>query len=448
MFDKLIQEMIENATKNIIAGVSKEILSSSTSFENICSKTQDTLNTLGINLIQAICTQIDNIYEENRDRKVYYIKNTKERTILTSFGNVKLVRRLYRDNKTKQCFFALDELLSIPKHTRIETGLQAKLVEKATKTSFGEASRSISNNLSRQSIFNIVKNNVNLSQAKQKVEERKTIKELFIEADEDHIHLNDGKSAEVKLVYVHEGREEKGDRKELQNAKFFASVGSAEKIWSEVGTYVYTHYDISKCKIHLSGDGAEWIKNGCKDYFPGAIFHLDKFHVYKSITGACSFSSRSRSKIINALKIRDYDALESAYSNLIRNRLYTKKQMAENSFSYLDNNFDEITLVGGCPCSAEGHVSHVLSARMSSRPMGWSKSGAERIAKLRAFLYNKGNFYKIIKKRSNILKGKEVAKTINSSKKNYKNFYSCYAAVPLLCEKKTPYSDLLRGICS
>ena len=24
-------------------------------------------------------------------------------------------------------------------------------------------------------------------------------------------------------------------------------------------------------------------------------------------------------------------------------------------------------------CSAEGHISHVLSARESSRPMGWSK---------------------------------------------------------------------------
>ena len=26
-------------------------------------------------------------------------------------------------------------------------------------------------------------------------------------------------------------------------------------------------------------------------------------------------------------------------------------------------------------CSAEGHISHVLSARESSRPMGWSKKG-------------------------------------------------------------------------
>ncbi|MBM7624962.1 UPF0236 family transposase-like protein, partial [Sporohalobacter salinus] len=41
-------------------------------------------------------------------------------------------------------------------------------------------------------------------------------------------------------------------------------------------------------------------------------------------------------------------------------------------------------------CSAEGHVSHVLSARMSSRPLGWSKKGANQISKLRAFKYNGG----------------------------------------------------------
>ena len=30
-------------------------------------------------------------------------------------------------------------------------------------------------------------------------------------------------------------------------------------------------------------------------------------------------------------------------------------------------------------CSAEGHVSHVLSDRLSSRPMAWSETGADRI---------------------------------------------------------------------
>ena len=41
-------------------------------------------------------------------------------------------------------------------------------------------------------------------------------------------------------------------------------------------------------------------------------------------------------------------------------------------------------------CSAEGHVSHVLSDRLSSRPMGWSQRGADRMSKLRCYEKNYG----------------------------------------------------------
>ena len=46
-------------------------------------------------------------------------------------------------------------------------------------------------------------------------------------------------------------------------------------------------------------------------------------------------------------------------------------------------------------CSAEGHVSHVLSSRMSSRPMGWSKIGATQMAKLRAYYLNGGDMLEL-----------------------------------------------------
>lgn len=45
-------------------------------------------------------------------------------------------------------------------------------------------------------------------------------------------------------------------------------------------------------------------------------------------------------------------------------------------------------LVNGC--SAESHVSHVLSDRLSSRPMGWSQIGADRMSKLRCYDRNNG----------------------------------------------------------
>ena len=48
-------------------------------------------------------------------------------------------------------------------------------------------------------------------------------------------------------------------------------------------------------------------------------------------------------------------------------------------------------------CSAEGHVSHLLSARMSSRPMGWSREGADKMSRLRAYRANGGSFLELAK---------------------------------------------------
>lgn len=47
--------------------------------------------------------------------------------------------------------------------------------------------------------------------------------------------------------------------------------------------------------------------------------------------------------------------------------------------------------------STEGHVSHVLSSRMSSRPMGWSIQGATKMAKLRAYELNGGDMLELVR---------------------------------------------------
>ena len=55
-------------------------------------------------------------------------------------------------------------------------------------------------------------------------------------------------------------------------------------------------------------------------------------------------------------------------------------------------------------CSAEGHVSHVLSSRMSSRPMGWSKEGAGQMGRLRAYYYNGGDMLELAQYQNQELK--------------------------------------------
>ena len=47
--------------------------------------------------------------------------------------------------------------------------------------------------------------------------------------------------------------------------------------------------------------------------------------------------------------------------------------------------------------STEGYVSHVLSDRMSSRPMGWSKKGMAKMAELRAYYYNGGDMLELVR---------------------------------------------------
>lgn len=47
--------------------------------------------------------------------------------------------------------------------------------------------------------------------------------------------------------------------------------------------------------------------------------------------------------------------------------------------------------------STEGHVSHILSARMSSRPMGWSVTGASKMAQLRAYDLNGGDMLELVR---------------------------------------------------
>lgn len=62
--------------------------------------------------------------------------------------------------------------------------------------------------------------------------------------------------------------------------------------------------------------------------------------------------------------------------------------------TYVLNNWSAVMLclheeiVDGC--SAEGHISNVLSDRLSSRPKGWSKTGADRMSKLRCYERNYG----------------------------------------------------------
>ena len=82
------------------------------------------------------------------------------------------------------------------------------------------------------------------------------------------------------------------------------------------------------------------------------------------------------------------------------------KELHTSELGAAKTRFIERTVRG---CSVEGHVSHVLSSRMSSRPMGWSRTGADKMARLRAYYFNKGDMLDLIRSQPEIQEAKAAA---------------------------------------
>lgn len=384
-----LQRIINAAVNKLLSVLSENVRQMS--FGKIVETTQSAINELGTQIIEQMISAVDDIYYAKRDKRKFILRNIKTRKMLSEMGEINLKRRLYYDKAAKKYFFAVDEMLDIEKRSRIEGRLKSKLIGDATLTSYGKASGFSGNAVSRQTVCNLCKS-VNARDIAPTSNGYKKVDNLYIEADEDHIHLKGGKSAEVKLVYVHEGRVDiGGGRIELKNAKYFAALQGSE-IWEEVANYVNMQYNVPNSSIKISGDGAAWIKNGLAE-FPGASFMLDKFHVYKSITDISSGSYLFRRKVIDSINSGNRSGVLTYYASKIKNEKgATGRKRIADGLAYLDNNFDNIDLRADYGCSAEGHVSHVLSARMSARPMAWSEAGADKMAKLRAFYYNGGDF--------------------------------------------------------
>ena len=131
-----------------------------------------------------------------------------------------------------------------------------------------------------------------------------------------------------------------------------------------------------------------WFK-ALAEYIEGARYELDGFHLLRSIlTSACADETKRRAlseavyngkwtemnRLLTAQREEaDADSRQCSIQE-VHKYLFIQSRGIRAIRKY------ELLLVG---CSAEGHVSHVLSARVSSRPMGWSYLGAYQMAHLR-----------------------------------------------------------------
>ena len=292
----LMNNIIQEIMTKIIKDNNKNMEKLFTEHKDISRYILDTkkmLDEIGTAIVEEtlrICNEI--IKESSNRKKNWYVqRKADEKTLTTVFGDVHYTRTYYKNKKTGGYRYLSDEVLGIETHDRMDISLKAKLVEKSLELSYRKSGEGISENvnISDQTVMNcirelgIVENNeIEINSSK------KVVDTIYIEADEDHIAMQNGKNKEIKLVYVHEGKKEVGkERYELINTRYFTgNYSNSEQLWLEVADYLDKAYDMEQVKtIYLSGDGARWIKEGLS-WIKGSKYVLDYFHLSKYVKKA------------------------------------------------------------------------------------------------------------------------------------------------------------------
>ena len=402
-----------------------------TNFASFTGGITEELHKLGRLIIQETLEEMDQMLRDSgRRKRNWVVENRPSKQLVTALGTVNFRKTFFTNKRTGETECLLDRIVGFEKNERIAEDAHARILEEAVQTSYrrgGEESTLTENEISKQTVMDKI-HALKFPQGWEAPKEKKVVDYLYIEADEDHISLqyrdkrgdqkkkrrgSKNNNAIIKLIYVHEGIEPeapKSARHCLINPHYFCRTAegiSNEDLWEEVYRYLDAQYDLSKVKrIFLGSDGGGWITSGMRK-IRGVIHVLDRYHLEQHLT-----------RLTRHMKDSEEDARSELYRVICAG---TKAQFAQllwrlkdhlpdganqkrfdESGQYLLNNWTAAKIrlretEGKVGSSTEGHVSHVLSSRMSTLALGWSLLGADKMAQLRAYYLNGGDMLSLVR---------------------------------------------------
>jgi hypothetical protein len=418
---------------------------------------------LGRRLEAELIEELDEeIRQSDARKKDWYVErrnNPKE--LLDVMGTLRYNRTSYVNRRTGEHAYLVDQVLGIGTHQRITLGSAAKIVEEAVESSYAKGGRRASpeEGASKQTVKKLVHALDAVLPEKQPAEKKKKVKYLHIVADEDHVaaqfwqqkgDLKKGANGQkintiqAKLICVYEdvineaGETAKNPRYALTGKRYFSGVYTGakenEELWQQVAAYIEATYDTDVLeRIYIAGDGAAWIKAGTQ-VLENAVFVLDRFHMMKyantSTAHLSDYAAEAKELIWEALDTGDKKLLKLTYAEIMKlTESENKREDVSGALRYFLNNWEgiyiRVTDAGGCwRCCAEGQISHVLSDRLSSRPMGWSTLGSDHMAKLRAYTRNGGKIIDLLRYQEEKQKEEERTEQYDGLIKNLRKRHS------------------------
>ena len=406
---------------------------------NFLSDFTDDLNRelmdLGRKIAKKYLEDLEDMIYESEERKEKYISYQKNslannRKLITLFGEIEFSRRYYQEKENKkEKIYLLDKAIGLEENERMLVNVEEKMLNLATVKSYEFAGKNCAYNteISKETVKNKIEELDFSNIPQEKFDKKREKKRLYIQADEDHVHLQVGGISQPRLITVYE----ENIKGKLEGKKKFGGIYNKkiDDLWEEVYTYIENKYNYEKIeKIFIMGDGASWIRTGLQ-WLPKSIYIADRFHLEKAITGLCGKENKEqKSKIREAMYKFDYVKVkEIGYEILAEEMEKSVRERKLKELEYIINNeegFRNSVSYDVPGCAAEGDISHTYSDRLSSRPLGWKESNVDKMARLRILAAN-GENIKIVTRNLNekkpeikekIKKQKEVSKMIKKEK--------------------------------
>jgi hypothetical protein len=337
---------------------------------------------------------------------------TEERWIVTSVGELRYKRRIYKDeeqNRRKP----IDELMGIERYSRMSKRVQemgASLASTGTyRLSASQLSWLIKTPISHSSLQRMAWHIGNQIADGEEEERRRVFDEggslqggtvsapvLYGESDGLWVHLQreKSKSTEIRTGIMSTGKTPIGkDRYRLENKIFFTGIGMNAEMWQEqILREAHLNYDLSKTQLIITGgDGNQWVRHSFDRLQIKQEFVLDRFHLHRAARRAIGNREEAK-QIVSQLEKEGFDLTRKAIIQQIDQAEGSKREKLIQFYKYVYNNQDGLLDLDkrgyNCPfClgAIEGNLDKLVVSRVKGRGRSWRRRGLRAILALCRF---------------------------------------------------------------
>jgi len=380
---------------------------------------------IGQELLEELLQLIDDKLKKERKRGILFNHGKRLRYMTTLLGDITFYKRLYQERDGKY-HYLLDEKLNLEKNQRVSQSYQKiegllafvsgsyRKAEELIQEFYGDSPsfESIRGQAIRQGkkILKEEKEEIDkellktLRQTEDELTKEVDSGIIYLEVDGTNIHLQSEKKtkAELKLGIVSKGKERRykeglGEAKKLQDKFTYTGIVSGDEFMSNLSILGEKRFNLNQAKLILiGGDGASWIKEGAKNYFPNSIYQLCKFHLERNLKKVLYYHKEMQRRIRGLLQEGEIGkALEELHQE--RNLRPEHQKDLAGLMHYIYDNQEGINAIDRLReqslsiedlGAVEGNIDKTLANRFKKRGMRWSISGALSLAKVGQMIVN------------------------------------------------------------